>query len=87
VASLSIAWGRVRLALIEPLLRSDDVGVARIERERIGMVRLSLDDLLDLDLSHPATAFPAEGFGVRDPSDDPATRKCLVSSRREGQVT
>jgi len=57
VRVLSIAWRIVRLSLVETLLRTNDVGVARVEGKRVSMLRLSLRDLLDLELPHLPTAF------------------------------
>jgi hypothetical protein len=47
----------MRLALIETLLRADHVRVAGVERQRVGTCRLSLCELLDLELPHLATTF------------------------------
>lgn len=55
--ALPVAWSGVRLSLVETLLRTDDVRVARVEGKRVGMLRLSLRDLLDLELSHLPTTF------------------------------
>jgi hypothetical protein len=45
------------LPLTETLLRADDVGVARIDGQRVASCRLSLHDPSDLELPHPATTF------------------------------
>ncbi len=63
---LSIAWRCVRLSLVETSLRTDDVRVARVEGKRVGMLQLSLGDLLDLELPHPHH-LPCGRFRRRSP--------------------
>ena len=52
LTSLSTAGRGVHLSFVETSLRADDVRVARVEGKRVGTCRLSLRDLLHLDLSH-----------------------------------
>jgi hypothetical protein len=56
--ALSAGWRGVRLPLIETLLGTDHVRVARVERKRVVGYRLSLHDLLDLELPHLVITFP-----------------------------
>jgi hypothetical protein len=56
---LSAGCRGARLSLIETLLGTDDVRVARVERKRVVGCRLSLHDLLDLELPHLAITFLA----------------------------
>jgi hypothetical protein len=51
--ALSFARRGLSLSFVETSLRADDVRVARVEGKRVGTCRLSLRDLLHLDMSHP----------------------------------
>jgi hypothetical protein len=77
---LLVTWRRLRLSFIKALLRAHHIRVARIKRQRVGARRLSLRELLDLELPHPATAFSRMGFGAHHPIDDGARRRCLLLS-------
>jgi hypothetical protein len=57
--ALPVRWRRVRLSFIETLLRADHVGVTSVERQRVATCRLSLHDLLDLELPHLCHHLPA----------------------------
>jgi hypothetical protein len=76
---LAVTPYETRLSLVEASLRTNHIGVARVDGQEVHPRRLSLHDPLDLDLSHPHH-LPKKVLGADRPVDDGARRRCLQSS-------